>query len=199
MGSSCRGAEAILSYRFRREPALRKTLRSEAAVYAFFAILASSARRGFPRIVCVHRGSKVVAVALYVPPGRPSIAQLARLAGILALLSPRSLLAATAWAARSGAYVRTLSVFKPRCHLLFIASAVSGRGYGSAALELVETLCAGEGGFWVTLEVLRENPALLFYAKRGYRPVAATVYAGSLYVAMCKRLRATERILSPST
>ena len=178
-----------MSYRFRCEPALRESLRGRAAISVFFSILVGSAGRDFPRVVCVCRGSRAVAVALYTPPGKPSIAQIARLARVLALLSPRFLLAAAAWVARASAYARMLSTFSPSCHLLFIASAVDGKGYGSAALKLVEKSCAEEGGLWVTLEVHRENPALLFYTKRGYRPAAVTVYAGSMYVLMCKRLR----------
>lgn len=179
-----------MSYRFLSEPALRKTLRGRAAIHAFFSILVSSAARGFPRVACVCRGSAVMAVALYTTPGKPSVAQIACLARILPLLSPRFLLSAAAWVARSRAYTRALAAFNPGCHLLFIASAVDGKGYGSAALELVEKSCTEEGGLWVTLEVHKENPALLFYAKRGYRPAAATVYAGSMYVLMSKKLRA---------
>jgi len=179
-----------LSYRFMSEPALRETLSGREAIPAFFSILVGSAASGFPRVVCVCRGSTAVAVALYTPPRKPSVAQIARLARILPLLSPRFLLSAAAWVARSGAYARALSAFKPGCHLLFIASAVDGKGYGSEALKMVEKSCADEGGLWVTLEVDRGNPALLFYAKRGYKPVAAALYAGSTYVLMSKKLRA---------
>jgi hypothetical protein len=41
----------------------------------------------------------------------------------------------------------------------------------------------------VALGVHRRNPALRFYAKRGYEPVAAAAYAGEVYVLMRKRLR----------
>lgn len=178
----------MLSHRFRSEPALRRVLRGEAAIPLFFSILVSSSEGGYPRMACVCRGSRVVAAALYTPPRGAGIPQLARLARLLALLSPRALVAAAAWAARSRGYMRALSSLRPGCHLLFIASAVEGRGYGSAALRMVEEACRAEGGAWVTLEVHRGNPALLFYAKRGYRPVAATEYAGEPYVLMAKRL-----------
>lgn len=189
----CREAESVLCYRFRREPALRKALRGEAAIATFFAALVEAAREGYPRLICVCRGSRAAAAALYTPPRGPSAAQLARLARLLALLSPRALLDAAAWLARSRAYARALAACSPGCHLLFIASAASGRGYGSEALKAVEEACAREGGLWVTLEVHRRNPALLFYAKRGYEPAAAAVYAGEVYVLMRKRLQARGR------
>jgi GNAT superfamily N-acetyltransferase len=189
MGCRCRGAEGVLSHRFRSEPALRRALRGEAVVATFFSLLVEAAGRGYPRLVCVCRGSRAVAAALYAPPRRPSAAQLARLARVLALLSPRALLDAATWLARSRAYARALAASSPGCHLLFVASAASGRGYGSEALRAVEEACAEEGGLWVALEVHWRNPALRFYAKRGYEPVAAAAYAGEVYILMRKRLR----------
>lgn len=72
--------------------------------------------------------------------------------------------------------------------MLFIASLLPGRGYGSKLLEIVEGECRRLGRRAVVLEVDLENRALMFYARRGYAPLAVTKFAGRDFLLMVKPL-----------
>lgn len=189
VSTRCLGAEKVLYLRFRGEPLLSRTLKSRWHVYELFRTLVEFASYGYPRLICVKRGGRVAAAAAYTVPERPRV--------VLSLKLLKLALLASRWGALVGflrsipsflAYARVLQGLKPSGHLLFIASAIEGKGYGSLLLRILERACARSGCDWLVLEVYAENPAARFYFKRGYRPRLLIEWLGARYLLMAKPL-----------
>ena len=188
---TCRLAH-VLYAGFREDPSFRRLLGEPGCVYAFFEVVEELARQGVLTALCLRAGEVTASVAVLSLGARPSRVKLPRgLARLLACLGARGLLNLVAWLAWAPRYARAYSKLERACHLLFIASLAPGRGYGSELLKRVEKACRSAGARAVALEVDVENPALLFYAKRGYTPLTATVFAGRHYLLMAKLIGET--------
>jgi len=137
-------------------------------------LLVSLARLGALKLVCVEDSGAAASAALLAAgraqlSGKPGVSAAARLLAFLAAcLKLRGLLLLTGSAAWFPRYRRILRQVEKPCHLLFIASLLPGRGYGSRVLKTVEEECRRLGRQAVILEVDLENRALMFYARRGY-------------------------------
>ncbi|MCS7104333.1 MAG: GNAT family N-acetyltransferase [Thermofilaceae archaeon] len=185
---TCIGAGNLLYARFFNEPLLAKLFKNREYICEFFQLIVKLARRNFFTLACLRYGSEIAAAAIYVSEIRPSVHVL-ELAKLLAGFSPRVLVSFPSQAREFLNYFKAIRDLKPRCHLLFIASAYKGRGYGSKLLKLVEDCCAKTGYNWIVLDVYLRNPALHFYLKRGYKPITLVKWWGVAYVVMAKRLK----------
>ncbi|MEM1929505.1 MAG: GNAT family N-acetyltransferase [Thermofilaceae archaeon] len=186
---SCSGAEKVLYHRFRGEPFLAEALKGSRQLYEFFKGLVELARQGYPRLICAKLGTEVAAAAVYTVPERLRARQLVELLKLLLRTAGLRVLFRSLRSARSfWAYAKALRGLEPSGHLLFIASAIEGMGYGSLLLKLVERACARAGCKWIVLEVHVGNPAVRFYLKRGYRPRGSVEWLGARYLLMAKPL-----------
>ncbi|MDW8003455.1 MAG: GNAT family N-acetyltransferase [Thermofilaceae archaeon] len=185
---TCIGAGNLLYARFFNEPLLAKLFKNWESIRDFFQLIVKLAHRNFFTLACLRCGSGIVAAAVYVSETRPSVHVL-ELARLLASFSPRVLASFPSQAREFLNYFKAIRGLKPRCHLLFIASAYKRRGYGSKLLKLVENCCAKSGCNWIVLDVYLRNPALHFYLKRGYKPITLVKWWGVAYVVMAKRLK----------
>jgi len=177
----------VLYAGFKEDPSFRRLLGGPSCIYTFFEVIEELARQGVLAALCLKVGGATASVAVLSISARPSRVVLPRgLARLLACLRLRGLLTLAAWLAWAPRYARAYSRLGEACHLLFIASLAPGRGYGSKLLRRVEELCRSAGARTVALEVDIGKPALLFYAKRGYTPLALTVFAGRYYLLMAK-------------
>uniref|UniRef100_A0A7C4FE84 GNAT family N-acetyltransferase n=1 Tax=Thermofilum pendens TaxID=2269 RepID=A0A7C4FE84_THEPE len=177
----------VLYAGFKEDPSLRKLLGEPGCIYTFFGVIEELARQGVLTALCLKVGGATASAAVLSVGARPRRVVLPRgLTRLLACLRLRGLLTLAAWLAWAPGYARTYSKLGETCHLLFIASLAPGRGYGSKLLREIEKLCRSAGARTVTLEVDTGNPALLFYAKRGFTPLMATVFAGRYYLLMAK-------------
>jgi len=186
---ACRLALVLYSG-FKQDPTFRKLLGEPSCVYTLFEVVEDLTRRGILSALCLRVGRAVASAAVLSLGARPRRVVLPRgLARLLACLGLRGLLTLAAWLAWAPRYAKTYSRLGKACHLLFIASLARGRGYGSRLLRQVEELCKSAGARAVALEVDVENPALLFYAKRGYTSLVVTVFAGRSYLLMAKLIQ----------
>jgi len=192
---SCCRAALTLFKGFRSDPLANSLLRSPSCLYIFFELLVSLARLGALKLVCVEDSGAAASAALLAAgraqlSGKPGVSAAARLLAFLAAcLKLRGLLLLTGSAAWFPRYRRILRQVEKPCHLLFIASLLPGRGYGSRVLKTVEEECRRLGRQAVILEVDLENRALMFYARRGYAPLAVTRFAGRDFLLMVKEFQ----------
>lgn len=185
----CCGAHRVFYARFKGERALSKVVRGEQALLELFRSLTELASCcGGLRSLCVKLGNRVAAAAIYSVPERLPLRQAPVYLGLLRLFRWSAAAAALRHAGSLLAYARSMRRLERAGHLLFIASAAEGRGYGSLLLKLVERLCARAGCEWLALEVDVCNPAVRFYVKRGYRPHLSIECAGARYLLMVKPL-----------
>lgn len=189
----CRGAALVLFHGFREDPLSRSIFRSLACLYSFFELLTRLAQLGLLKVLCYKEGQVTASAAiLALRKMEASPAEAVRAFGkLLTILSCISLSGALRLAqslAWLPLYAHAYQRVSSPCHLLFIASLKPGRGHGSKLLREVERECARLGGRSVVLEVDLENRALIFYSKRGYRPVAVTRFAGRDFLLMVKTI-----------
>ncbi len=183
-------AVKVLYWGFRRDPTLRAAFRGSSGIYSFFKTLLECGEFGAFSVLCLRDRERAVAVAVVSKGGvsRLGIRLLPvalRLAAIASLKGVAKILAFLPYLRR---YISALREFDCTCHLHFIASIAPGRGYGSRLLRLVEEWCCKHACNHVTLEVDAENRALIFYVKRGFRPLQTVPFLGRLYVLMVKPL-----------
>ncbi len=186
----CPQAPRTLYWAFRGDPLFTRVFREKGRVLSFFEAIGDFLREGALLSVCVREKGVTVAVAVLsfalswtrVP--RRALWLLAR------SLGPRGLLEVASWLGQSLRYWAATRRLENYCHLLFLASAVGRRGYGSLALSAAEKACRRIGGAGILLDVDAENPALLLYYRRGYRPLGEAFFSGRRYVVMAKPFKA---------
>lgn len=180
----------ILYWGFRRDPTLRAMFRGSSGIYSFFKTLLECSVSGAFSVLCLRDRGRVVAVAVVSKGGVSCLwIRLLPVAFKLAIaVSLRGVAKALAFSPYLRRYTSALRGICCTCHLHFIASIAPGRGYGSRLLKLVEEWCCKHACNCVTLEVDAENRALIFYVKRGFRPLQSVPFLGRLYVVMVKPL-----------
>jgi len=185
---ACAEAPRVLYWAFRGDPLFQRVFKDSGCLLRFFEALAAAAGAIGAAVICVSKDGKTLSVAVLHLGGERLLPTFPKLARILACLGLAGLREVASWAGQAARYSSAVRRAGRGCHLLFLGSLVRGRGYGSRALWLAERACAKAGREAIVLDVDAENPALLFYYKRGYRPLGEATFSGRRYVVMAKRL-----------
>lgn len=193
LAAECTLASRVLYWAFRQDPLFSRVLRGAGGPLLFFEAVEELASSGVLACVSVAEGGVKVAAAVVHTGRQRALPPLSAAEAVVRSLGAGGLLEVSGWLSGSARYWAALRKLKGYCHLLLLGSALPGRGYGSLALRAAEALCRLSGAEWVVLDVDASNPAVLFYHRRGYRPLAEAVFSGRRYLVMAKRLRAADK------
>lgn len=180
----------ILYWGFRADPTLKMVFKRSSGIYSFFKILLECAEPSAFSVLRLEDHGCTVAAAIVSKGGINclGIHFLSMALKLAAIISLRGVVQTLAFLPYFRRYVSAFQRFDCTCHLHFIASIAPGRGYGSKLLKLVEEWCCKHACGYVTLEVDAGNKALMFYVKRGFKPLQSVPFLGRLYVLMVKPL-----------
>ncbi|MEZ0346359.1 MAG: GNAT family N-acetyltransferase [Infirmifilum sp.] len=174
---------------FRNDPLFQRIFPEQWKILEFFRGIELLVQSKALKAICIRENLLTISVGVLGLGGRGSaLGVLAALKHIIRSASLTMILEVFRWLGGSVNYWRALKRVHGYCHLLFLASMIQGRGYGSLILRAVESTCRRLGGGWLILDVDFENPALLFYWKRGFKPLGESWFSGRRYIIMCKNL-----------
>ncbi|AKG38527.1 hypothetical protein MA03_03450 [Infirmifilum uzonense] len=190
LSSSCTGSHRVLYWAFKNNPLFKRLFRDKAKLLEFFYAIELLTRSRLFRAICVVKAGRVLSVAiLHDNSNTASGISREALTSLLRSISLSLLLEVMGWLGESVRYRGLLKRFENSCHLVFLASLIPGKGYGSSSLRGVEVICKKMGKDWILLDVDVENRALRFYSRRGYRPVGVALFSGRNYVVLAKPLQ----------
>lgn len=191
VSQGCAGIHKILYIAFRDDPLFQKLFNDKAKLLEFFKAIETLSVSRTLRSICVLEEGHPVSVAVL------ELANVSRLSvngetlrHFIHSISPSLLYEVAGWSGESVKYWKSLRSIQDSCHLLFLASMVRGRGYGSLALKVAEGICRKLGKSWIVLDVDKENRALKLYYKRGFQPLGEACFSGRTYIIMGKPLQA---------